>query len=272
VKKIDCHMHVNGGVRSWGWEDDQCLIDAADRLGIDQLVCSIPATAGRDTADRVAASPDVVRANNDGVIRAMRRFPDRILGYCYVNPGYGHEVLEEMERCVAGEGMTGIKLYNQYKINDPVVFPIIERTIEWGVPILMHAGRLVDPADIAQQPFCSHAADFVDVGRRYPEAMIIEAHIVGGGDWEWSLKVLRDAPPSIYLDTSGSVLDSGAIERCVREFGDERLLFGTDMTMEGSVAKILDAEITDEQRERIFWRNFQAILDRRTGTPRREGA
>ena len=102
--------------------------------------------------------------------------------------------------------------------------------------------------------------------------MIIEAHIVGGGDWEWSLKVLRDAPPSIFLDTSGSVLDAGAIERCVREFGDERLLFATDMTMEGSVARILDAEITDEQRERIFWRNFQAVLDRRTGTPRGEGA
>jgi predicted TIM-barrel fold metal-dependent hydrolase len=188
-------MHVHGGVRSWGWEDDRRVIDAADRLGIDQMVCSISATGGRWVT--------------------------------------------------------------------PVVFPIIERTIEWGVPILCHAGRLVDPADIAQQPFCSHAADFVDVGRRYPEAMIIEAHIVGGGDWEWSLKVLRDAPPSIYLETSGSVLDAGAIERCVRDFGDERLLFGTDMTMEGGVAKILDAEITDEQRERIFWRNFQAVLDRR---------
>src|ERR1051326_3438172 len=222
-------MHVHGGVRSWGWEDDQRLIEAADRLGIDQMVCSIPATSGRDTADRVAASPDVVRANNDGVLRAMRRFPERILGYCYVNPGYGREALEEMERCIVGERMVGVKLYNQYKLNDPVVFPIIERTIEWGVPILMHAGRLVDPADIAQQPFCSDAADFVDVGRRDPEAMIIEAHIVGGGDWEWSLKVLRDAPPSIYLETSGSVLDAGAIERCVRDFGDERLLFGTDM-------------------------------------------
>jgi uncharacterized protein len=227
VKKIDCHMHVNGGVRSWGWEDDQRLIDAADRLGIDQMVCSIPVTAGRTTAD------------------------------------YGREALEEMERCIVGEGMAGVKLYNQYKINDPVIFPVIERTIEWGVPILMHAGRLVDPADIAQQPCCSDAADFVDVGRRYPEAMIIEAHILGGGDWEWSLKLLRDAPRSIYLDTSGSLVDAGGIERCVREFGDERLLFGTDMTMEGGVAKILDAEITDEQRERIFWRNFQTVLDRR---------
>jgi predicted TIM-barrel fold metal-dependent hydrolase len=53
------------------------------------------------------------------------------------------------------------------------------------------------------------------------------------------------------------------IERCVRDFGDERLLFATDMTMEGGVGKILDAELTEDQREKLFWRNFQAILDRR---------
>ena len=111
VKKIDCHMHVHGGVRSWGWEDDQRLIDAADRLGIDQMVCSIPATGGRSPADRVAAAPDVMSENNDGVLRAMRRFPGRLLGYCYVNPGYGRAALEEMERCVVGEGMVGVKLY-----------------------------------------------------------------------------------------------------------------------------------------------------------------
>jgi uncharacterized protein len=257
LRKIDCHMHVSAGSRQWGWGDNRDVIDAADRLGIDQLVCSIPITRGR------WAAPDEVRECNDGVLQAMREFPGRILGYCFLNPGYSREALQEMERCVVGEGMVGVKLYNQYKINDPVVFPIIERSIELGVPILSHAGRLVDAADLARQPLTSHAADFVAVGRRYPKAMIIEGHIAGGGDWEWSLKVLRDAPPSIYLDTSGSVMDAGMIERCVRDFGEERLLFATDMTMEGGVAKILDAELTEEQRERIFWRNFQAILDRR---------
>ena len=39
--------------------------------------------------------------------------------------------------------------------------------------ILSHAARMVDPIDIAGQPLTSHAADFVDVGRRYPEAFRI---------------------------------------------------------------------------------------------------
>jgi hypothetical protein len=33
--------------------------------------------------------------------------------------------------------------------------------------------------------------------------------------------------------------------------------------MEGCVGKMLSAEITAEQREHIFWRNFQKILERR---------
>ncbi len=46
MKKIDCHMHVNGGLRKWGWADNDRVIDAADRLGIEHLCCSIPVTRG----------------------------------------------------------------------------------------------------------------------------------------------------------------------------------------------------------------------------------
>ena len=257
MKKIDAHMHVAGGSQRFLGCDADSVIDAADRLDIDQLVCSIPITGGR------WATPDEVRASNDGMLDAMRRHPKRILGYCFLNPGYGREARAELDRCVVREGFIGVKLYNQYKINDPVVFPLIERTIELGVPILVHAARLITPADLASQPLTSHAADFVDVGRRYPDAMIIHGHIAGGGDWQWTLKVLRDAPPGICLDTSGSVMDAGLLERCVRDFGEDRLLFATDMTMEGGVARVRDAAVTEAQREKIFFRNFQAILARR---------
>lgn len=256
VRKIDCHMHVSGGPHRYPGCDPENVVRTADRLGIDQLACSIPITGGRQ------ATPEEVRACNEGVLEAMRRFPKRILGYCFLNPGNGPEALAELDRCVVRGGMVGVKLYNQFKINDPVVFPVIERTIALGVPILSHAGRL-EGAELAQQPLTSHAADFVDVGRRYPEAMIIHGHLAGGGDWEWSLKLLRHAPPSIFVDTSGSVMDAGLVDRAVRELGEQRLLFGTDMTMEGGVAKILDADLTGEQRERIFWRNFESLLDRR---------
>jgi predicted TIM-barrel fold metal-dependent hydrolase len=250
-------MHVEGRRKHWGWGDNRRIIDAADRLGIESLVCSIPVVGGR------WAEPAEVEECNDDVLAVMREYPGRILGYAFLNPGHTRHALAEIERSVVSNGMVGVKLYNQYKISDPVVFPIIERCIELGVPILSHAGRLVDAADLARQPLISHAGDFVQVSQRYPEAMIIEGHIAGGGDWEWSLKVLRNAPANLFLDTSGSVMDAGMIERCVAEVGVDRLLFATDMTMEGGVAKILDADLTDEQRAAIFANNFQAILERR---------
>ncbi len=251
--KIDCHMHVNGGPVTWPWGDNDLIIEAADRLGIDQLCSSIPIVRGMPTMEEV-------RACNDGMLEAMRRYPNRILGYCFVCPGY-RETLDEIDRCLDG-GMIGIKLYNQYKIWDPAVRPTLEKAIEERVPVLEHAGYPTTPESWAAQPNMSHAGDFVQVARVYPEAMLIEAHIGGGGDWEWAIKQLRQAP-SVYLDTSGSVIDAGMVEMAARELGVDRLLFGTDMTMEGGVGKVLGADLTAAQKKKVFWENMKQILDRR---------
>ena len=237
----------------WSWGDNDLIIEAADRLGIDQLCVSIPVTRGMPSMEEV-------RVCNDGVLEAVRRYRDRILGYCYVCPGYS-ETEDEIDRCL-DLGMIGIKLYNQYKICDPAVRPTIEKAIRERVPILEHAGYPSTPESWSAQPNMSHAGDFVQAARAYPEAMLIEAHIGGGGDWEWAIRQLRQAP-SVYLDTSGSVIDEGMVEMAARELGVDRLLFGTDMTMEGGVGKILGADLTGAVKEKIFWKNMKKILNRR---------
>ena len=253
--KIDCHMHVNGRKRNWGWNNNDKIIDAADRLGIDRLCCSIPIVSGMPT-------PAQCQECNDDVLKCMKRYPQRILGYCFVNPGHQREAVAEIERCVVKHGMMGIKLYNQYKCSDPIVYPVAEKAIELGIPILEHAGYLTDPKEALRQPNLSHAGHFADLSARYPEAMLIEAHVGGGGDWEWAIKRLRHSP-GVYLDTSGSVIDEGMIEMAVRELGAERLLFGTDMTMEGGVGKVMGAKLSKGQRDKIFWKNMEAILAKR---------
>jgi len=252
-RRIDCHMHVKGRDAAWNWDHNDRIIEAADALGIDQLAVSIPIMRGM---------PDyaTVRRCNDDVIAAMRQYPDRILGYCFIVPGQ-QESQDEISRCLDA-GMIGIKLYNQYKIWDPAVHHVLARAIQEAVPVLEHAGHPTTQEFRSQQPNISDAADFVRAAALFPECMLIEGHIGGGGDWEWSIKQLRDAP-SVYLDTSGSIIDDGMVEMCVRELGADRLLFATDMTMEGGVGKILGAELTSSQQERIFWKNFQKILDRR---------
>jgi predicted TIM-barrel fold metal-dependent hydrolase len=251
--RIDCHNHVRS--------DTEAILRAGDALGIDVFCCAF-STEGGAGITRGCPDMETVRQSNNQVLAAMRQFPGRVLGWCYLNPGYSRESLEEMDRCIRDGGMIGVKLYNQYLINEPVVFPIVERTIEWQVPILAHAGRPCRPQDAHAQPRISNGEHFADLARRYPDALLIEAHILGGGDWEWSLKAVRDVP-NVCLDTSGSVIDEGAIDRCVRTLGHGRLVFGTDASYEEGIGKIEAADLTAEQREDVYWRTMQTLLDRR---------
>ncbi|MBO3832138.1 MAG: amidohydrolase family protein [Candidatus Brockarchaeota archaeon] len=146
--------------------------------------------------------------------------------------------------------MIGVKLYNQYKCSDPVVYPVVKKAVELRVPILQHAGYLTDP-EAARQPNISNAHDTSYLASLFPEAMIIEAHLGGGGDWEWALKILRNTR-NVYVDTSGGVIDCGMIEKAVKLLGAERLLFVTDLSMEEGVGKILGAEISEHDRILVF--------------------
>ena len=252
--RIDCHMHLSRGKQRWGYAAAQA-VDAARRLGIDRFCASNLATG-------IYVEADAVSRLNDPVLKAMRDFPDTVMGYCFVHPGWVRQAQDEITRCVVDGGMMGIKLYHQHFMDEPVMGPIIERCIDLGIPILMHASYATDAALRERQPRLSHAQHFVRAAQRYPEALLIHGHLPGGGDWEWGLKWLRQAP-SVYVDTSGSVIDQGVIERMVRELGAERLLFGTDMQYERGVGKILDARITARQKRLIFGENMARVLSRR---------
>jgi len=106
-KVIDCHAHLTHRSRATWEADDRKLIEAADKLGIDQLCCSI-------LTPRRPATDDGFRQCNRWTADGMRRFAGRVFGYCYVNPGYGREALEEIRRCIEDKGFIGIKLYNEY--------------------------------------------------------------------------------------------------------------------------------------------------------------
>jgi predicted TIM-barrel fold metal-dependent hydrolase len=89
--------------------------------------------------------------------------------------------------------------------------------------------------------------------------MIICGHIGGGGNWEYMCRVLKDAP-ALYLDTSGSVSDEGMIDMAVKYIGVDKLLFATDVNYETGVGKIMWANLTDADRKKIFFDNFNNLL------------
>ncbi|HIE11616.1 MAG TPA: hypothetical protein EYP62_08380, partial [Kiritimatiellae bacterium] len=130
---------------------------------------------------------------------------------------------------------------------------------------LMHAGKVMDTANRARQPRLSNAAHFVKAGTMFPETKLIQGHIGGGGDWEWNLRVLEESPPNVYIDTSGSVIDAGIVDRTVATMGVERVLFATDGSLEEGVGKVLEADLDKVDRARIFAGNVRGLIARRDG-------
>ena len=242
-KVVNWHEHVRGD-RSGQLDVEQCdlLVESAQKAHMDVLVVSRPISGGSPT-------PDEFRTNNNVVAAAMKRHPGIIRGMAFVNPGFKKEALAEIDRCVNELGMVGIKLYNQYFISDPVLRPIIEKCIELDIPILEHAGKLNLVPN--PQPTISDGTHFAKAAKEYPEGIFIEAHIGGGGDWQWSLKAIADHP-NVYTDISGSVYDEGIIEQTVHYLGANRTLFGTDGSFSQSIGKLLGANISQQDKITIL--------------------
>ena len=252
-RKIDAHEHtgISGSI------EDQ--IDYADRLGIEKLVISKPVTRGT----KEEATPEMFRNNNDLVLKAIKQFPDRYLGQVTLNPFYLKESIEEIKRCI-DQGMVGLKVYNQVRINDPLFYPIIEKFIDLKMIILMHSFYAIGVGGVRTkygntQPNVSLPENFIDAAKRYPEAMFQYAHTGGGGDWEYACKAIKDYP-NIYIDTSGSNNEWNMVDFALKYVGEDRLLFGTDGSYYQGVGAILSSKLSDAQREKIFFENYNNIL------------
>ena len=101
--------------------------------------------------------------------------------------------------------------------------------------------------------------DFIDVAKRYPESILQFAPTGGGVDWEYECKALKDYP-NIYVDVSGSNNEENMINYVIKHLGEDRLFFGSDNSYYQAVSKILAADITDAQRKKIFFDNYNNML------------
>src|SRR6266545_4753891 len=158
-------------------------------------------------------------------------------------------------------GMIGIKLAASRRANDRLLDPVCRLACERGMPVLQHVWqhRLRDwPGQEA-----SDAPELCALAARHPDVRFILAHIGGGGDWYHSLAALRGAL-NVYLDLSGSGVDGGMLERCLGAVGVERLLWGTDLTMDTGWAKLryLERILSGDDLERVKWRNAARIFPR----------
>ena len=242
---------------------------AGVRMGITCHVASILGTYGF-RSPTYFPSPEDATAGNDAMLALCQSEGELVRMMVTVNPNYTTHALFEIERCVL-RGAVGIKLLASRRADDKLLDPICELAAQSRVPLLHHIWQHRRREWPNQE--ISDGADLARLARRHPRVTFILAHIGGGGDYLHTFAAIRDVK-NVVADTSGSGVDRGMLDEAVSALGSQRLLWGSDLTMETGLAKLRALEHTglsseDDVRD-IRWRNAARVFG--LGSPRTENA
>lgn len=247
---LHCHIAGVGLVEPTPEERLARLLAVADRMGIERVCVYM---GMRFFAD---PSPPQFRRDNDEVLRAIEKFPDRAFGFVYLNPRYVDESLAELERCVAHGPMVGVKLWIAQRCNAAEIDPIIRRAAELKAVIFQHTFFKI----VGNGPGESTPDDFAELAERHPTVPLICGHT--GADWERGIQSIRHLK-NAYADLAGSDPVAGFTEMAVRELGAERVIFGSDAagrSFASQLAKVAGARLPDATKQLIFCDNLKRLM------------
>ena len=257
---VDVHahfLHPRSGRDDWE-APNEARLRAGERIGITVHIASVLGSWGH-TSPIYFPSPRDVSMGNDEMFAIQAREPERVRCYVTVNPNDTVHALEEIARG-AERGAVGIKLAASRRADDPLLDPVADAAERHGFPVLHHIWQHRTREWPNQE-----ISDGVDLGRlaaRHPGTTFILAHIGGGGDYRHTFPAVDDLP-NVYLDLSGSGVDRGMLDDALVAVGAERLIWGSDITMETGLAKLRALEvigISDDAMAAVRWRNAARIF------------
>ena len=225
------------------------LLRAAELYGIDKLFVS-----GINSLPN--PNEDMVRDINLEVERFQKEHPDLVRGYVYISPEHPN-VLEVLRHGIEDQGFCGVKIWMSTLCDDMRVNPMVEKAIEYGVPILIHAFyKAVD--QLPNETLGEHVAR---LAQRYPEAKLLMAHL--GGSCYHGLPSIADCP-NVWVDYSCSIFGGDDLQYAIEMLGADRILHGSDMP--GSylvnLGQLMELDIPQEDKDKIMFRNADKLFDR----------
>ena len=246
----DLHVHLSGVPGVTPAERMAQLIAFADRMGIERLCVYMGFPWSKDPA------PETFRKENDQVLEAIAKFPDRTFGFVYLNPKHVEASLAELDRCVARGPMVGVKLWVAKECRAAELDPLIQRASELQAVIFQHTWLKVAGNDPGEStPF-----DLAELAARHPRTPIICGHT--GGDWERGIQIIRPHP-NLYADLAGSDPVAGYTEMAVRELGAERVIYGSDAggrSFASQLGKVFGAQIPSAAKQLILSGNLRRLM------------
>jgi predicted TIM-barrel fold metal-dependent hydrolase len=242
---IDSHTHVDES-EALGWFDPpEKIVNLLDEANIKRAVimtyCNAP----------------VFRENAvEYIADAVKKFPDRLIGYVRLHPHAKSSAMNLLEEAVLDLSFKGLKFHPESVSTQPyheACIALIRRAGELGVPTLFHCGdeSMSLPLQIAK------------AAERCPDSKIILGHMGGYHHVEDALKV-AEKYENIYLETSAMPYPD-RIKEAVQRIGAERVLFASDgpgCNPDLEVKKVVHAGLDPKAYQLVMGESFQNILDR----------
>jgi len=240
---IDAHVHVGSTYMMCYFTDRRFtaseLIAVMDRCGVSKACVS------------GGGLPHEVKKMNEEVLKAVKAYPDRIIGFVRLQPWFD-DVLDDLDFYIRDCGFKGIKLHPMQDMAclliEPTYDAIFEKAAKYRVPILIHSGTV--PWTMPGQ--------FADLALMYPEVKIIMGHSCQNLTYQHLGASVKRAP-NLILESStfGGGIGSA------RTLGKDRAVYGSNwpaMSMRAALRYVEDAGLTDEERSDVLGMSMARIL------------
>ena len=225
-------------------ETPEAMIHTMDTCGVKLLVFS---------HHQALQAPNL---GNQPTLEAVRRFPDRLKGYCVINPNYPRLVAQEVSSFESNrDAYVGFKFLSDYHmlpLTDPRYQPAWEYANVHRLLVLAHTW--------GHSPY-DGAAIVRQVAERYPEVRLLMGHSCSG-EWDEAVKIANDFP-NVFLELTAVFDDRGILEKFVNEAGSHKMIFGVDLPWfdpHHGIGALLSAKISDDDRHNICHRNAEKLL------------
>jgi predicted TIM-barrel fold metal-dependent hydrolase len=210
---------------------------------------------------------EIFKKENDYVMEAVQRHPDRLIGLCCFNP-FHNDAPGETLRCLEG-GLSGVGelAFYQSGIDDECLNrlePVMDICRDRDMPVLIHTNEPVGHVYPGKSP--NTLIQIYSLIRKFPGNTIVLAHW-GGGIFFFNLlkKEVKDAMKHVWFDTAASpFLYQPEIYKVALEFaGQDKVLFGSDFPLikpSRYFDELKAAGISEEDRAKICGSNAGMLL------------
>ena len=252
---IDADVHISPMSEGGNGILIEELLKRMDKAGVDKAVTWLQPSYMRE-----------IDKANDYVHKAMKKYPDRILGFGWVDPNLGVEkAKKDVKKFINEYGFYGVKLngaQNNFYIDDPnLSIPVIKEIAETNKLLALHVGA--DAYD-RTNPF-----RVAKIAKQFPKLKILMVHMGGVAFDDLTNAAVEVAKENSNLTLIGSGVRTIPILKAIKILGSSRVCFGSDtpfelMHVEVARYKALLDNIPEDDRFNVMAKNIARLLNLET--------